>query len=53
MSEGSVIGPPSYNMVSPDLHPIHSQNVFVKYADETYMYLLVSSKHISTAIVGF
>src|SRR6218665_797148 len=47
MSEGSVIGPPSYNMVSPDLHPLHSQNVYVKYTDDTC--LLVGSKHISTA----
>src|SRR6218665_1535880 len=48
---GSVIGLASYIVVSSDLHPLHSQNVLVKYADDTY--LLVVSKHISTAKAEF
>ena len=43
MNEGSVIGPPFYIIVSSDLQPLHSENVLVKYADDTY--LLVGSKH--------
>src|SRR6218665_1067085 len=49
--QGSVIGPTSYIVVSSDLHPLHSQNVLVKYTDDTY--LLVGSKHIATADAEF
>src|SRR6218665_1365055 len=49
--QGSVIRPASYIVVSSDLHPLHSQNVLVKYADDTYLF--VGSKHISTANAEF
>jgi len=43
---GSVIGPPSYVVPASDLHPSHTDNHLLKYADDTY--LLVGSSNIAS-----
>ena len=42
-----------YIVVASDLHPKHECNVIVKFADDTYMYFLVGSNHLSTATEEF
>src|SRR6218665_223819 len=36
--QGSDFGPPSFDVVASDLHPLHQTNSIVKYVDDTYMY---------------
>src|SRR5688572_12717958 len=49
--QGSGIGPSSYIVGASDLHPIHTFNIQVKYADDSY--LLIGSSHLSTATEEF
>src|SRR5688572_27824019 len=49
--QGSGIGPGSYIVCASDLHPLHSVNVMLKYADDTY--LIVGSNNIATAAEEF
>jgi len=46
--QGSVVGPPSYVVAASDFHPLHKQNEKTKFADDTYMYLLVGSESVGT-----
>src|SRR6218665_1970182 len=49
--QSSVLGPPSVIVEASDLHPFHTFNALMKYADDSY--LLVGSRHISTASEEF
>ena len=44
--QGSALGPPAFAIVASDLHPIHSSNELLKYADD--MYLIVSASNSNT-----
>ena len=46
--QGSGFGPSSFDVVVSDLHPLHQANSIVKYADDTYMYLIVPASARST-----
>jgi len=42
--QSSVLGPASYLVTASDLQPLSSSNVILKYADDTYLIILVSSQ---------
>jgi len=51
ISQGSIVGPPSYVVVASDLHPKHRRNAMTNYADDTY--LMIGSSNIHTTAEEF
>lgn len=48
ITQGSVVGPPSDEIVASDLHPEHPANKLSKYANDTCTDLMVGSNNIDT-----
>jgi len=44
--QGSSIGPAAYTVTAGDLRPLNHDNIFIKFADDTY--LVISASNIST-----
>ena len=43
--QGSSLGPASYAVIAADLNPLHADNKFVKFADDTYLVIPANSVH--------
>jgi len=46
ITQGSSIGPTAYTVTAADLRPLNPHNIFIKFADDTY--LVISVANIST-----
>jgi len=43
--QGSSLGPASYAVIAADLNPLHADNKFVKFADDTFLVIPANSVH--------
>lgn len=43
--QGSGVGPSEFNVCASDLRPKHKENLFVKFADDTYLLIRASMRH--------
>src|SRR6218665_2441519 len=46
IAQGSGVRPSEYNIYASDLHPLNASNIFVKFADDTYLISGAATRHI-------